>query len=130
VRKRKVNYPAPKTANKPTRTVGLTTSPTYTRSTVATINLAALEVRDDYSAGDRVRIGGEGLYSGELAVIESIVVGVIPAAMVRTEAGKSRRVRFVDLERVAAERAPAPDAPAPAAPAPAASAPEAISAEG
>jgi hypothetical protein len=35
--------------------------------------------------------------------VESLVVGVIPAAMVRTEAGKTRRVRTVDLERLPAE---------------------------
>jgi hypothetical protein len=103
VRKRKVTYPAPKTANKPARTVGLQSSPGYVRTTVATINLAALEIRNDLSVGHRVRIGGEGLYSGESAVVESLVVGVIPAAMVRTEAGKTRRVRTVDLERLPAE---------------------------
>jgi hypothetical protein len=73
------------------------------RTTVATINLAALEIRNDLSVGNRVRIGGEGLYSGESAVVESLVVGVIPAAMVRTEAGKTRRVRTVDLERLPVE---------------------------
>jgi len=56
-----------------------------------------------------VKIGGAGLYAGELAVVESIVVGVIPAYMVRTEAGKTRRVRAVDIERLA------PSAPPPSA---------------
>jgi hypothetical protein len=50
-----------------------------------------------------VKIGGSGLYAGELAVIESLIDGVIPAAMVRTDAGRTRRVRSVDLERVATE---------------------------
>jgi hypothetical protein len=76
----------------------------YVRSTVATINLAALDVRDDLSVGHRVKIGGGGLYAGEFAVVESILSGIIPAYMVRTEAGKTRRVRAVDLERVAQER--------------------------
>jgi len=103
VRKRKVTYPAPKTANKPARTVGLQSSPGYVRTTVATINLAALEIRNDLSVGHRVRIGGEGLYSGESAVVESLVVGVIPAAMVLTEAGKTMRVRTVYREPLPAE---------------------------
>ena len=113
MRKRKVTYPAPKTANKPVRTVGLPSSPAYVRTTVATINLAALEVRNDLAVGHRVRIGGEGLYSGESAVVESIIVGVILAAMVRTDAGKTRRVRTVDLERLPNER-PASVEPIPA----------------
>ena len=107
MRKRKVNYPVARTATKHTRTTGLTSDPNYVRSTVANINLAALDVRDDLHVGDRVRIGGGGLYSGETAVVESILNGVIPAAMVRTEAGKTRRVRSVDLERMAAESKPA-----------------------
>ena len=73
------------------------------RSTVANINLAALDTRDDLSVGDRVKIGGGGLYAGELAVVEALIVGVIPAAMVRTEAGKTRRVRAVDIERLPAQ---------------------------
>jgi hypothetical protein len=112
VRKRKVTYPVARTATKPARTTGLTSDPNYVRSTVANINLAALDTRDDLSVGDRVKIGGAGLYAGELAVVESIVVGVIPAYMVRTEAGKTRRVRAVDIERLAPER-PSADRPAP-----------------
>jgi hypothetical protein len=103
VRKRKVTYPVARTATKPTRNVGLASDPTYVRATLATINLAALDGRDDLSVGDRVRIGGSGLYAGEVAVVEEIVGGVIPAMMVRTESGRTRRVRAVDLERVPAE---------------------------
>ena len=103
MRKRKVTYPVARTATKQPRTAGLPGDPTYVRSTVATINLAALDVRDDLKVGHRVRIGGEGLYSGEFAVVESLSSGIIPAAVVRTEAGKTRRVRTVDLERVAAD---------------------------
>ena len=98
MRKRKVNYPVARTA---TRQVPngrrCPATPDYVRSTVAEINLAALTGRDDIRVGDRVRIGGGGLYAGELAVVESIVGGLIPAAIVRTEAGKTRRVRAVDL---------------------------------
>jgi hypothetical protein len=103
VRKRKVTYPVARTATKPTRTTGLTTDPNYVRSTVANINLAALDTRDDLSVGDRVKIGGAGLYAGELAIVEALIAVVIPAAMVRTEAGKTRRVRAVDIERLSAE---------------------------
>lgn len=114
MRKRKVTYPVARTATKQPRSAGLPGDPGYVRSTVATINLAALDVRDDLAVGHRVRIGGGGLYAGEIAIVETILSGIIPAAMVRTEAGKTRRVRAVDLERVAAEKPAAPAAPAPA----------------
>ena len=49
-----------------------------------------------------MRIAGNGLYSGEIAVIEKLGTGgVIPSAIVRTEAGKTRQVRTIDLEPVA-----------------------------
>lgn len=128
MRKRKVTYPTAKTATRKPRTAGLPGDPGYVRSTVAEIDLTALAGRDDIVVGHRVRIGGDGLYSGETAVVESLVGGLIPAAMVRTEAGKTRRVRAVDLQRLpaaSATPAPAPAATAPAAPAPAAPAPAA-----
>ena len=112
MRKRKVTYPVARTATKQPRNAGLPGDPGYVRSTVATINLAALDVRDDLKVGHRVKIGGGGLYAGEFAVVESILNGIIPAAMVRTDAGKTRRVRSVDLERVAAERPAAERVPA------------------
>ncbi len=104
MRKRKVTYPVARTATRQPRSAGLPGDPGYVRSTVATINLAALDTRDDIVAGSRVKIGGGGLYAGELAVVESLAGGIIPAAIVRTDAGKTRRVRTVDLERVAAEK--------------------------
>jgi hypothetical protein len=107
MRKRKVTYPAPKTATRRARAVGVPGDPTYVRSTVAEIDLRALAGRDDISVGDRVRIGGDGLYAGEAAVVESVLSGLIPAATVRTDAGKARRVRAVDLQRL-----PAPGGPA------------------
>jgi len=58
-----------------------------------------------------VKIGGGGLYAGELAIVESLSNGVIPAAAVRTDTGKTRRIRAVDLERVTVvrpRRAPRP----------------------
>ena len=101
---------------------------------VATIDLTAGKGRAGLAVGGRVRIAGTGLYSGEIAVIEKLVTGVIPQAVVRTEAGKTRQVRTIDLEPVAANAtnvapaaaaAPAPVAPAAAAPAPVAPAPAA-----
>ena len=115
--RRKVSYPPAKTANRPAPPTGLPTDPLYVRPTVATIDLTAGKGRAGLSVGGRVRIAGSGLYSGEVAVIERMVAGVIPAAVVRTEAGKTRQVRTIDLEPVGpattATTAPAnPPAPA------------------
>jgi hypothetical protein len=96
---------------------------------VASINTSAGAGRTGLKVGDRVRITGAGLYSGEIATIDRLTTGVIPGAVVRTEAGRTRQVRAIDLEPVAAT-APAaepkaPDAPAPeAAPDPASEAAE------
>ncbi len=100
MRKRKVTYPPAKTANRPAPPSGLPTDPPYVRPTVATIDLTAGKGKAGLTVGGRVRISGTGLYSGEIAVIEKLVTGVIPQAVVRTEAGKSRQVRTIDLEPV------------------------------
>jgi hypothetical protein len=63
------------------------------------INLDAITGQTGLTIGDRVRIAGTGLYAGEAARIERFV-GVIPSAVVRTEAGATRQVRTVDLERI------------------------------
>ena len=129
MRKRKVNYPPAKTANRPPPPTGLPNDTPMVRPTVATIDLTAGKGRAGLSVGGRVRIAGTGLYSGEIAVIEKLVTGVIPQAVVRTEAGKTRQVRTIDLEPVAANVTNAPP-PAPAAtPAPVPSTPPAASAE-
>ena len=65
-------------------------------SRVANINLSAMTGRADIAQGSRVQIGS-GLYAGEFAIVESVVGGVIPAALVRTESGRTRRVRTIDL---------------------------------
>jgi hypothetical protein len=65
-------------------------------SRVASINLEAMTGRAGIRQGDRVIIGS-GLGAGEVATVESVVGGVIPAAVVRTDAGLARRVRTVDL---------------------------------
>jgi hypothetical protein len=61
------------------------------------INLDAISGKTSVRQGGRVRILS-GLYAGELATVESLVSGVIPAAVVRTDAGRTRRVRAVDLQ--------------------------------
>ncbi len=121
MRKRKVTYPPPKTANRPAPASGLPTDTPYVRPTVATIDLNAGKGRAGLTVGGRVRIAGTGLYAGEIAVIEKLVTGVIPQAVVRTEAGKTRQVRTIDLEPVApGAQAAGPSAQAPAAATPAA----------
>ena len=124
MRKRKVTYPPPKTANRPAPASGLPTDAPYVRPTVATIDLNAGKGRAGLAVGGRVRISGTGLYAGEIAVIEKLVAGVIPQAVVRTEAGKTRQVRTIDLEPVgpaSPASGPAPAASPASGPAPAAS---------
>jgi hypothetical protein len=78
---------------------------------VASINLSAGSGRAGLKVGDRVRITGSGLYSGEIATIDKLSNGVIPSAVVRTEAGRTRQVRTIDLEPVAGSAAAANQAP-------------------
>lgn len=79
---------------------GITDPEPYVRPTVAEINTAARLGRTDLAIGDRVRIAGSGLYSGEIAVIERFAGAVIPTAQVRTESGGRRQVRTIDLEPI------------------------------
>ncbi len=101
MRKRKVTYPPPKTATRADRTLGASGDLRSQRATVASIDLTALEGRADVAVGDRVRIGGSGLYTGDVGTVGALNPGVIPAATVRTESGRTRRVRLVDLELLA-----------------------------
>lgn len=78
---------------------------TVAASRVANINLEAMTGRADITQGSRVQIGS-GLYAGEFAIVESVIGGVIPAAVVRTESGGSRRVRTIDLVPAPLEGAP------------------------
>jgi hypothetical protein len=100
VARRKVTYPPPKTANRPAPPTGLPDDAPYVRPTVANIDVTAGKGRAGLTVGGRVRITGTGLYTGETAVIERLANGVIPSAVVRTEAGKTRQVRTIDLEPV------------------------------
>ena len=83
---------------------------------VAVINLAAATGKAEIVVGARVLILGTGLYAGETAMVERLVTGVIPAAVVRTEAGRSRQVRTIDLQLLPPEKPQAAAAPAPEAP--------------
>src|SRR3954447_10357694 len=86
------------------------------RPNLATINVNAGMGKAGFAVGDKVRIEGSGLYSGEIATIEKVNTGVIPSAVVRTESGNSRHVRTIDLAPApkAQEPAPAPKAQEPA----------------
>lgn len=110
MRRRKVVYPPAKTATKGgSATTGPDPRAVAAANRVVSINLDAMTGRSDVRQGDRVQIGS-GLYAGEIATVESLVGGVIPAAVVRTEAGRSRRVRTVDLVPYAGPPAEPPPA--------------------
>ena len=66
-------------------------------STVS-INLDAMRAGAGIEKGDRIQIKS-GLYAGEFGTVESVVGGVIPAAVIRTDSGRTRRIRAVDLVR-------------------------------
>ncbi len=126
MRRRKVTYPPPKTATSgnSSASAGADARAAAAASRVASINLQAMTGRAGIVPGTRVQITS-GIYAGEFAIVESVVGGVIPAAIVRTEAGRSRRARTIDLVPSPAAR---PDAGAAAATTPAsetASTPEA-----
>ena len=97
--RRKVTYPPPRN-DRPAPPTGQPDDAPYVRPTVAIIDTTASKGRAGLSVGGRVRIAGSGLYAGEIAVIERLSNGVIPSAVVRTEAGKTRQVRTIDLEPV------------------------------
>jgi hypothetical protein len=108
VARRKVTYPPAKTAT----SGGSKVSPADARAAaaaarVATINPNALKGRADIVPGMRVQIAN-GLHAGEFAIVESAVGGVIPAVLLRTESGQTRRARTADLIPAAPAPAPAP----------------------
>ena len=100
MRKRKVNYPPPKTSRRPPP-AGSDESPE--RPNLATINLTAGAGRAGFAVGDRVRIDAAGLYAGQTGIIERLSAGVIPSALVRTDGGGTRQVRTIDLVPAAVE---------------------------
>lgn len=104
MRKRKVIYPPAKTATRRTAPPGLVGGePMRVRESLVSIDTNALNGRAGLKVGDRVRIGGTGLYAGETAVVERLASSAIPSAFVRTESGRTRQVRQVDLEPVRTE---------------------------
>jgi hypothetical protein len=105
-KRRKVVYPTPKTASSGASAAAAAAASRAAAAAAdrtVSINLDAKTGRA-ISVGTRARIAS-GLYAGEIATVESIVGGVIPAALVRTEAGRTRRVRTIDL---VPEREPGP----------------------
>lgn len=110
MRRRKVTYPPPKTATSgnSSASAGADARAAAAASRVASINLQAMTGRAGIVQGTRVQITS-GIYAGEFAIVESVVGGVIPAAIVRTEAGRTRRARTIDL---IPSPAPRPDAAA------------------
>lgn len=97
-RKKKVNYSNAGSGKKKAPVAAPTTETPYIPTTVVAIDLNANKGREGLKLGDRVRIVGSGLYSGEEAIIEKFVGTAIPAALVRTDGGRTRQVRTIDLE--------------------------------
>jgi hypothetical protein len=97
-RKRKVFYPPSRSSKGPPPP-----NPRVVPDPSVSINRQARLGRSDIVVGSTVRILGTGLYAGELAVVERVTGGVIPAATVRTAAGRNRQVRTIDLEPVAGQ---------------------------
>ena len=109
MRRRKVTYPPPKTATKGPPPVFGTADPRNPSNRTVSIDLTALAGRASVAPGARVRILS-GLYAGEIATVEAMAGGVIPAAVVRTETGRTRRARTIDLEPIRSDD-PGPGAP-------------------
>jgi hypothetical protein len=99
-RKKKVNYGNAGSGKKKVLPGAAAPETVYVPTTVVAIDLNASTGREGLKLGERVRIVGTGLYSGEEAIIEKFVGTAIPAALVRTEAGRTRQVRTIDLEPV------------------------------
>jgi hypothetical protein len=95
-KRKKVFYPKPTRKREPTPG----SDQSVVRPNLASIDMSAKVGRPGLSVGDRVRIQAAGQFNGELAVIERLIGGPIPAALVRTDAGNSRRARTIDLQPV------------------------------
>jgi len=104
LKRRKVTYPVARTHTKGAPRAGSGPEVAMVRPNLVAIDVTAGAGRKDLKVGARVRIHGTGLYTGEEATIERLVAGVIPAATVRTHAGRTRRVRTIDLEPIAGSR--------------------------
>jgi len=93
-KKRNTNYAAARNNRRP---AAPDRSALYPQTSVD-IDPRAVKGRAGLKVGSRVRIAGGGLYAGEMAVIERLAGSVVPSAVVRTEAGRTRQVRSIDLE--------------------------------
>jgi hypothetical protein len=100
MRRRKVTYPKPKTSTAgAAQAAAADARAAAAASRTVSIDLDAMGAQSSLGHGSRVQIVS-GLYTGELATVESAVGGVIPAVVVRTDAGRTRRVRAIDLIEV------------------------------
>jgi hypothetical protein len=99
LRRKKVFYPKARPgAPAPPGAPGADARAAAAASRTVSIDLEAARAGEGIRPGDRVQIQN-GLYAGEMATVESVVGGVIPAAAIRTDAGRTRRVRAIDLVR-------------------------------
>jgi hypothetical protein len=96
MRRRKVVYPSARTDTKGGGAAAAAARAAANANRAVTINLQAITGRSGVGQGTRVRIAS-GTYAGEVAIVESLAGGVIPAVVVRTLSGQTRRVRTVDL---------------------------------
>ena len=94
-KKRKKDYYSRPQNKRAAITPGTDESPV--RPNLATINTSAAAGQEGLAVGNRVRIQGPGLFSGEIVTIERLSAGAIPSAFVRTASGASRQVRTIDL---------------------------------
>jgi len=105
LKRKKVFYPKARPgAPAPSGTPGADARAAAAASRTVSIDVEAARAGAGIRPGDRVQVQS-GLYAGEMATVESVVGGVIPAAVIRTDAGGTRRVRAIDLVR-GAEPAP------------------------
>jgi len=99
LKRKKVFYPKARPgAPVPPGTPGADARAAAAAARTVSIDLDAATAGAGIRLGDRVQIQS-GLYAGEMATVESVVGGVIPAAVVRTDAGRTRRARAIDLVR-------------------------------
>jgi hypothetical protein len=99
LKRKKVFYPKARPgAPAPPGTPGADARAAAAAARTVSIDLDAATAGAGIRLGDRVLIQ-TGLYAGEMATVESVVGGVIPAAVIRTDAGRTRRARAIDLVR-------------------------------
>ena len=108
MRRRKVVYPPAKTA---TRGGPAAEARSAAASRVVSIDPAAIRGALGLEPGLRVEVIA-GRHLGEAGIVETIAGGVIPAVIVRTAAGLSRRIRAVDLAPMRAPAEPQEAGPA------------------